>query len=316
LADEVAVVPTDSQFEVVADKIIDKYFAEHTVVKDLLEIEEKKTIIKELALANRKSEIIPKLNERRKALGLPLLGRDFDLFYYAREYALLVEDISLHYAANLAKKFRFANRITRISKLNDVAESVLERINARNSDNLPSLKEESLHNENIKLFSQLLGAIDEQMGKLHVTKLDVNVREGAKLQEITSAGDVTKIINDALRKKFADQLPASVEANFSNVTPYEKCSFAEEMTNITFCQKWGEQCKVQTGEVSLCPHFLNKVLMNNKEWMANQYHNKNLTVKQIADLAGCKEIDERVVKRVRDKLSEYGLYRTPTGTDK
>jgi len=302
-------------FESEADKIIDKYFAERGVTKDLLEIDEKKLIIKELALSNRKSEIIPKLNEHRRVLGLPLLERSFDIFYYAREYALLIEDISLHYAVNLAKKFRFANRITRIAKLNDVAETVLERINARNEKESLGGKEESIHNDNIKLFSQLLNSIDEQMGKLHVTKLDVSVRDAAATPVLSNPAEIKSIIADTL-KKYSNQLPASVDANFSNITDYSKCEFAEEFTNITFCQYHGEQCHVQKDEIKICPLFLNKILMQNRAWMAKRYVNDNLSVRQIADIAGCKEPDDKVLTRVRNKLKNYGIYRDTANTDK
>ena len=302
-------------FESEADKIIDKYFAERGVTKDLLEIDEKKLIIKELALSNRKSEIIPKLNEHRRVSGLPLLERSFDIFYYAREYALLIEDISLHYAVNLAKKFRFANRITRIAKLNDVAETVLERINTRNEKEALGGKEESIHNDNIKLFSQLLNSIDEQMGKLHVTKLDVSVRDAAATPVLSNPAEIKSIIADTL-KKYSNQLPASVDANFSSITDYSKCEFAEEFTNITFCQYHGEQCHVQKDEIKICPLFLNKILMQNRAWMAKRYVNDNLSVRQIADIAGCKEPDDKVLTRVRNKLKNYGIYRDTANTDK
>jgi len=298
-------------FESEADGAIDKFFSERGVVRDLLEISEKKLIIKELALANKKSEIVPKLNALREQAGLPVLSKDFDIFYYAREYAPLIEDISLHYAKNLAKKYRFAGRVTRIAKLNDVAESVFDRITTRNSlESLPP-KQESVHNDNIKLFAQLLNAIDEQMGKLKQTVVDVNVKHSdATLQDPAAV----KTLVEDIFKRYSKQLPASVDANFKEVTEFEKCTFAEEWTNKTYCQYFGEQCKVQTEELTSCPHFCNKILLNNREYLTKRYVNDNLSVRQIAEIAGCKEVDERVIDAVRGKLKDAGIYRNPAGT--
>jgi len=284
-------------------------------VKDLLEIHEKKLVIRELALANKKSEIVRKLNDLRAEANLPELSPTFDIFYYAREFAPLVEDISLSYASNLAKKYRFANKITRIGKLNDIAESVLDRIHGRDSLEKLGEKAERQHNENIKLFTQLLSSIDEEMGKLKITKVDISVRNSDK-PVIENAADVKRLIEGALKDRFKDQLPHSVDANFSEITDYAKCAFSEEWTNKTFCQYYGDQCKVQTNEVKLCPHFCNKILLNNREWAARRYVNDKLSVRQLAEIAGAKEIDDKVMDYVRGKLKEFGIYRNTTGVDK
>lgn len=298
-------------FESEADSAIDKYFSERGVVKDLLEISEKKLIIKELALANKKSEIVPKLNALRQEAALPLLTANFDIFYYAREYAPLIEDISLHYAKNLAKKYRFAGKITRIAKLNDVAESVLDRINQRNTLEAIPPKQEAIHNDNIKLFAQLLNAIDEQMGKLKQTVVDVNVKHS---DTSLANPEAVKALAENLFKRYTNQLPSSVDANFKEVTEYEKCVFGEEWTSMVHCKFFGDQCKVQTGEIAMCGKFCNKILLNNKEWLASRYVGDGLSARQLADIAGCKEVDERVIDVVRGKLKDAGLWRNPAGT--
>lgn len=297
-------------FETEADLAIDKYFAEKGVVKDVIELSEKKFIIKELAIANKKSEIVPKLNSQRRTLGLPEINPDFDIQYYAKEYAPIIEDISLHYAKNLAKKYRFANRITRISKLNELAESILNRIHTREGEDVMAVgdKEEKLHNENIKLFTQLVNAIDEQMGKLKLTKIDVNVRQGDEKAQLETPEAIREAVKEAIQR-YRPQLPGSVDANFKDVTEYEKCSFGEEWTNQVYCQYHGSQCKVQADEVSICPFFLNKILLANREYMARRYIKDNLSLKQIAEIAGCKEINEKVLERVRTRLRDYGIAR-------
>jgi hypothetical protein len=234
------------------------------------------------------------------------------VFYYAKQYAPLVEDISLHYATNIAKKFRFANRVTRIGKLNDIAEAVFERIKEREEVILTE-RTEKLHNENIKIFASLLSAIDENMGKLKITRIDVNVGN-ANTPKLDDPDVMRKMITDQIRK-YTGQLPTSVEANFTEVTDYDKCAFSEEWTNQTFCRYHKEQCKVQTNELKICPLFLNKVLLNNREYLAQRYVNNDLSVRTIAELAGCKELNERTIGYVRDKLREFGLWRTPRGGD-
>jgi hypothetical protein len=296
-----------ADFEAEIDVTIDRYFAEKGIIQDTIDLEEKKFIIKELALANKKSEIVPKLNGLREAKSLPLLSGDFDIFYYAKEYAQLIEDISMTYALNLAKKFRFANRITRIGKLNDVAEGVLDRINKRESEGVKAIVEPT-HNANIKLFAQLISAIDEQMGKLKVTRLDVNVNRGEVKQLAENAADIKAMVGEAL-KKFSNQLPSSVDANFTEVTDYDKCEHGEEWSSSCHCKVYNERCKVETGEISKCPLFLNKILLGNREWMARRYTVDKLSRKQIAELAGCKEIDERAINAVTRRLKDVGIYR-------
>jgi hypothetical protein len=307
MTSEVENVPLDYESEI--DGAIDAFFASKGVLKDLIELEEKKLIVRELALANKKSEIVPKLNELRRSKNLPELQYDFDIFYYAREYAELIEDISSKYALNLAKKYRFANRVTRIAKLNEVAESVLDRIHGREGRGL-SEREEGRHNDNIKIFAQLLNAVDEQMGKLKMTKIDVNINRGEQKAQLDGAVDFRKMIEETLRR-YSSQLPAAVDANFTDITDYGKCQYGEEWSATTHCKYHNEQCKVQTGELTKCPVFLNKILLGNKEWLSRRYANDRLSRRQIAELAGCKEIDDRAIDVVTGKLKELGLYRSP-----
>jgi hypothetical protein len=303
--------PASFEYEDLIDKKIDLFLADKGSREDLLSLEEKKLVIKELALANKRAEIVPKLNDLRAQRSLPALNAGFDIFYYAKEYSEIIEDVSLEYAKNISKKYRFANRVTRIAKLNDLAESILDRIAKREElfggQHEHDPKEEAAHNFNIKLFSQLIGSIDEQMGRLKMTRIDVKVDSA---NSVTSAEDVKRLIGDVM-KKYSGQLPSAVDANFTNVTDYEKCHYGEEWTNTTHCKYHNAQCKVQTGEISTCPFFLNRVLLSNREWMAGRYLKDGLSRRQIAELAGCKEIDERATDVVKRKLDDLGLWGTP-----
>lgn len=214
----------------------------------------------------------------------------------------------MHYAANLAKKYRFANRVTRIGKLNDVAETVHDRIMLRQDKKLAE-REERLHNENIKLFQMLLNAIDENMGKLKLTKIDVSVRSGDQ-PKLEDPLIVKQLVADAI-KRHLPQLPEAVDANFTNVTDYDKCEWSEEWTNATFCQYHKEKCKVREGEISLCPVFINKVLMKNSEYLVKRFVHDKMSVRHIAELAGCKETNDRVIGRIRGRLKELGVYPRP-----
>lgn len=300
-------VPQSFEYENIIDQKIDAFLADKGSREDNLSLDEKKLVIKELALANKRAEIVPKLNQFRAEKGLPQLTAAFDIFYYAKEYSEIIEDVSLEYAKNISKKYRFANRVTRIAKLNDLAEAILDRISKRENflgGELPSdPREESAHNFNIKLFSQLISAIDEQMGRLKMTRIDVKVGSS----DAQTPEEIKQLVQDVLQK-YNRQLPASVDANFTNVTDYDKCYYAEEWTNTIHCKYHNAQCKVQTGEISMCPLFLNKVLLSNREWMAGRYLKDGLSRRQIAELAGCKEIDERATDVVKRRLDDLGLW--------
>lgn len=309
-----------SDFESEIDTQIDRFFEQKRVTIDQAEMQEKRFIIKELALASKKSEIIKRLNDYRTERGLPVLGDKFDLFYYQKEYAELIESISLAYAQNIMKKYRFANRITRIGKLNEIAESILDRIRAREDDALQlklDFREEKVHNENIKIFTTLLATVDEQMGKLKITQIDVNVRSQNEKPLITNADDIKELIRKTIVDKYSEQLPNSVDANFVDLTDYHKCAFAEEWSGgHTHCQYFGDRCKVQTEEMKSCPHFVNRIYLENKDQMAKLFRDKNLSASSIAEIAGCKQVDEKVIERVRKYLRKFDLWRNTGSPDK
>jgi len=307
---------SSDDFEQKADILIEQYFAEKGSRQDNVELDEKRLIIKELALASKKSEIISHLNTLRTAKNAPLIGNDFDIYYYKTEYASLIETLSLYYAENLSKKYRLAGRITRIAKLSDMAEAILDRIRMREeifATGEITQKLEELHNQSIKLFSQLCNAIDEQMGKLKITKIDLSVRSQNEKSITEGAADVRNMIEEALRTKFREQLPAALDANFVDITDYTKCEFAEQLGQIHHCWYFNSQCKVQTGDLQQCPHFVNRALVHDKDYMEQRYKRDSLSIRQIAEIAGCKEVDEVVLERVRNRLKDFGLYKKPAG---
>lgn len=307
------VVKVVNDFETDIDASIDRFFETKRITIDRAEMSEKRFIIKELALASKKSEIVKKLNEFRRERGLPELAERFDLAYYQKEYAEIIESISLAYAQNIIKKYRFAGRIPRVAKLNEIAESVLDRIKEReelaSKLELPTL-EEKVHNENIKIFATLLAAIDEQMGKLKVTTIDVNLRSQSDKPVIQNAQEMQDFIKNEILKKYSNQLPNAVDANFVDVTDYHKCAFAEGWSGgHTHCQYFGDKCKVQTEELKSCPHFLNRAVLENKQHMTRLFKDKNMSAATIAEIAGNKQLDDKVIERVRKHLKEHGIWR-------
>jgi hypothetical protein len=207
-------VKLTEDFEAEADKLIDDYFEEHhpTTKPELVTNWEKKLIIKQLALANSRKEIVRKINVLRKEEGLPELNLQFDTHYYRVKYSALIEIVSVHYARNIAKIYRFANRLTRIGKLNEIAEGVLERIRDRDDlakDGQLGPAKERLHNENIKLFLALIDGLDKNMGHLRPTKADSVVKRVEANQV-----DIKKSIEGFLRRN-SDRLP--IDATFTEV---------------------------------------------------------------------------------------------------
>jgi hypothetical protein len=299
-------------FEERADRIIDKAFAAVGARKDSLSMEEKRLVIKEFALAAKEKEVLGKLNEYRHSRELPVLHEHFDVGYYNRTYRLLVEDVALLYAENLSKKFRFANRLVRIAKISDLLEHMTARIEARKGQ-AEELKldrhEERAHNDNIKLATLLFDELDEQMGKLKLTKIDINVRKDEDRPAPTSPEDIKNLVVEAIKGRFAHQIPSAVDANFSEVTDYQKCAWSENWSNMHYCRYHGDQCKVEKQEISLCPFFLNGVCVNSKEWLEKGYVSTHLTVKEMAEMAGCKEVSQKVIDYVRGKIRENGVER-------
>jgi hypothetical protein len=300
----------DKDFEVEADEIIDKFFEGQPPSTSNLSVQEKRFVIKELALASRPKDIIAKLNEGRSGSDLPTIPNDFDIYYYRYAFAPLIDDISIHYATHLSRKFRFANRIARISELNGIAERVLDIINKKPPEDLVDRDKRSYFDA-VKVFSMLINSIDEQMGKLKLTKIDVSLKSKSDNPQI-DASDIRKVIEDSLRTRFKDQLPSAVDANFTTVTEYDKCGWGEGWTNMCYCRYHGEQCKVQTSEISTCPLFLNNVLLNSKEWLTKNYVDNNFSVRQLAELSGCKEVNDKVLDYVRRRLKDLGITRGAT----
>jgi hypothetical protein len=153
------------------------------------------------------------------------------------------------------------------------------------------------------------------MGKLKVTTIDVNLRNQSEKPIISNAADIQDMIKKAISEKYSQQLPSALDANFTETTDYPKCSFAEQWSGgHVHCQYHGEPCKVQSEELTLCPRFINRIVLENKEHLTNLYRDKNLSARTIAEIAGCKDVDERVIERVRSKLREFDLWRTASGS--
>jgi hypothetical protein len=306
-----AVERTEIDFEDDADKVIDRVFADEGARQDTLSLEEKRIVIKELALQASQKEVVGKLNEYRGARLLPLIQEKFDITHYKQRYPTLIDDVALLYAKNLARKFRFADRLFRVAKLSALCEHLNTRIEAR-KEAAEDLKldrhEERAHNDTIKLLSQLTDEIDTQMGKIRLTQIDINVNDGEKKPMITNANDVKEMVAQFL-KRSVGSLNSIVDANFSEVTDYEKCGWGEEWTSTHYCRYHGEECKVKTGAIQLCPYFLNKGCVTSKEWLQKGYVDSKLSVKELAELAGCKEVSQKVVEYVRGKLHEHGVER-------
>lgn len=316
MSEEVVVKSNDFESEI--DASIDRFFESKRITVDQAEMSEKRFIIKELALSSKKSEIVKKLNDIRSERGLPALSEKFDLYYYQKEYAEIIESISLSYAQNIIKKYRFAGRIPRVAKLNEIAEGVLDRIEERRplaSSLSLNIHEEKVHNENIKVFASLLAAIDEQMGKLKITTIDVNLRSQSDKPIVQNAQEMQDLIKSAIQK-YSNQLPNSVDANFVDMTDYHKCAFAETWSGgHVHCQYFGDKCKVQTEEIKSCPHFINRGVLENKQHMTNLFRDKNLSAATIAETAGCKQVDEKILDRVRKHLKGHGLWRNPENNE-
>lgn len=305
MSEELAKQENREDYEVQADRLIDEHFAQSGAHVDNVDLEEKRIILKEMAQASSRREIIKAINTRRSSLNLPLLDEKFDLFFYKKNYGSLIDTLTALYAENLAKRFRFANRITRIGKLNDIAELVFEHV-----QELPTMDKD--YRDSVRLFSQLVAQIDEQMGKLRVVKIEKRIEQVNATPVIEDAAALQELIRKTLQGKLG-QLPTSVDATFSEVTDYDKCEFAEKFQTVHHCWYHDAQCKVQTGDINSCPVFMNRTALRNKDYMTKAYKYNRLSARQIAEMSGCKEVDEKVVERVTNRLRDHGLWFRPAG---
>ena len=116
------------------------------------------------------------------------------------------------------------------------------------------------------------------------------------------------VIDEVVKDKYQHQLPQPIADKFT-YSNYENCAQGEQLNDKFVC--WsekmtnndsGSECPVFAGHIKTCPAFINKILIDNPDFLRRSREAGN-TIRDIATVAGCSETGYD--NDVRDRIVWY-----------
>lgn len=276
-----------------------------------IRVEDRKFIIIGLALRMSEKEILRIVNEGREKDNQPKL-MPINLYYYRVKYAEIVDQVYATVALRIGETYRFADKIFRISRYNELAEILFEKSvdGLKNTVGGPDDMTVKLTN----LYLKTSDKINQEMGgkslldhfKPHQKKDETEIEDA----NIVDKNDVEAI----LQERYGAQLPKAITQKIE-FTDFTNCVQGEKMGDIYACfngvmtkNDRGSMCAVQRGEIQLCPKFINRSLVTNREWLMSA-RERYLTVKDMIVLAGCTDPDKDSFDRMVYHLKNQDVFK-------
>lgn len=299
-----------------ANAVIGAYFNNFPGIGKTLGLteDERDYILVGLALRFTDRQIISSLNEKRKQAGLQQTVL-LNLLYYRKEYKELIDDIYVVTATRIGELFRFADKVHRIQVYNRLATGLEKAV-------IPAFDTGVIDENDIKLGNMLLKVMDRMDSEMGSKPLTGMLRKVNYLDDDKpTAGNISQkdaidLIKQELDSRYKAQLPQAIEAKV-NFTDYTLCANGEKMADVFVCwnsvvtdNNSGCQCPVQAGKLQECPKFLNKSLLDSKQWLFSARERRN-TIEDIAYLVGCKEYDQEIRDRVAYFLKKHEVFFHP-----
>ena len=278
-----------------AESVIESYFGrrlkqQYTANEDGVKFEdvERNEIIISLAMKMREQEILDSLNTKRKAAGLnPINLRN--LSYYRKRYGELIDEVWMTCFTRITEIYSFTDKLYRLARYDELAKLAHQNV-------LPDFQSGVVTDLSLKkgnFFLKLMLAINTEMGDVDYNKM---IKHGKPLsdpeeEQIADKNDISAMVKAAINDKFGGQLPDVISKKYT-FSDYTNCAFAEKLGESFTCwndkasdKNQGSQCSVQSDKIQVCSCFMNKSLLDNKDFLtrAKERHN---TAKDIAVLVG------------------------------
>lgn len=260
------------------------------------------TVITALALRFTNSEVVELLNQGRE---VPLNITVQSINEFRKKYDDIIDEVYAVSVLRIGQLFKFSDKVVRISSLDRMAKALENHVSRELAGEFNDLSIKKG-----RLFLQVLAQLDKEMGGRSLKDMIKLPKSMDESQDDAPSNltkeEMRKMISDAIVERYSNQLPASISSEIS-FTDYHNCSFVEHLNDTCICwnksisgDSHGGKCKIQTGEITQCPKFLNKTLLENKEWVSDA-RLRGMSIKDLAILTGCKEYDGEV----RDMVIRY-----------
>lgn len=288
-----------------ARDVLSEYFQTNEAIgrqtdRDVVEI-----ILVGLALKLSTQEILFELNAFLESQGRPIL-QSINIRYYRKQYAKVIDELWVRAYTNISDIHRFTDKVYRLGVYDHIANGLTKSI-------IPQVDAGRYDDEGVQkglgLLLKTLRAINEEMGGVTYKDM-IALRDGVRPDEAEverpdmSLADAQGVIAAVVEDRFGAQLPEKITQKFS-FTDFENCAFGEKLGGKVVC--WNDKmtsgnlggpCSVLEGKCQICPKFLNKTLIDSKQWLRAARTGNRVLVKDIARMAGNTEYDPEVRAKV------------------
>ena len=271
----------------------------------VLRHEDKRAIIKGLALRKHPNEIFYEVNQLRQEANLPPLQKSqLKLSWYRNKYSEAIERCYNTYASNITRIYTWSDKFKRIGALDDLAGKFKSWI-----DETPIFNED--YRKNTALFLRILNALHQEMGitryTVQTTINQTDEKEQANWDQLLERfeGDPKKFIEFVITDRYKDQLGIE-DAEIIENHRFRSCAF---FIAPDLCSYIRDKC-IEESNGDHCEDYVNAELLNDREWLEKRYQKEKLSINTIASLLGRESEPNQVVREmIRDQAHEFGLKR-------
>lgn len=254
------------------------------------------TLLIGLVLRLSDAEVAKTVNEQRTERKEEPISHNL-VFHYRKQYAAEIDSLYALAAMHVGEIFKYADKLFRIGRY-DALASLLD-------GHVTSAFEGSPNEFDLKvgnLYIKVLDRLNVEMGNRPMGNI-VRPPEEEGQDKLESAETTKAQIGALIDERYHKQLPRGVHSKIS-FSDYTVCANGEKLGETYAC--WNERaahegsCAVHLGKVKTCPKFLNRSLINDKNWLV-ETRRKKLNLESVARLAGCTEYDHDI----RDRVAFY-----------
>jgi hypothetical protein len=279
--------------------------------------DEIKTVIIGFALRKREMDIVKLINDARAERGEPLVNKS-SIGHYRVRYAEIIDEIWATVFVRIGEVYSFADKTVRVGRMNELAEAVHPQL-------LKEVKNDAWTKETAQkgaFFINLMRLVNMEMGGLTHAELIQKMKPKTEKDEEDEPEETTGVvIKEILGDRWSAQLPEAISRKVG-YTDYTNCALGERMGDKMLCwsesvvdNRTGDSCAVQEGVIETCPFFLNKSLLDNKDFLVT-CRQRAMTVKDIGIVCGAKNYNSESRGKVLFYLKKHEVKLEAVSLDK
>jgi len=278
--------------------------------QDPVTMSDREIIVIGLALRMTNNEIARMVNDERKKYDRPAIT-GFSISYYRKKYSDLVDEVYSEIAVRIGEIYTYADKLKRIGRYDELAQLMRQKVVAE-FEGAGEPSETALKIAN--LYIRVLDKLNAEMGGKSLLDGMIQRRGEDNLPDTgLPANDMKEVIQDTLEARYANQLP---ERSMTKIkwSDYTVCALGEKLGDMVVC--WhsgmtqgdpGTQCPIQAGKTQQCPKFINRTILDNRDWLHNVRIKNEMTIREIAVACGCEQADKEVYDRIVHYLHKHDV---------